>query len=167
MMFKVCGIIEIWKIVFFRDWSDKAWNIWILHLKKISVFDKKYSYGSFSKNRRVIHRVATSDNKCYIEWQGKTTSDSNWYNEWDKHWQQGQRMKTNDNDWKRVVQRMLQRLTLGDPFWIKSWSTLFALKVKNTLYKHYVLEIKIVFQILTCCESCYLGSMSKINRAST
>ena len=32
----------------------------MLHLKKISVFNENYSYGSFIKNRRVIHRVTTS-----------------------------------------------------------------------------------------------------------
>ena len=69
----------------------------------------------------------------------------------DNEWQ---RVTRDDNNW-RVVKQMITSYneTINDPCWIKFRSKVFSLKIQNTLCKIYVLEIKIAFKILTCCES--------------
>ena len=47
----------------------------------------------------MVHRVTTSDNEWYNEWQRMTTSGTTSDNEW-------QRVTTSDKEWQRVVQRM-------------------------------------------------------------
>ena len=44
----------------------------------------------------MVHRVTTSDNEWQRVARSGTTSDYNWYNEW-------QRMTTNRNEWQRVT----------------------------------------------------------------
>ena len=52
------------------------------------------------KDRRIVHRVTTSDNEWHNEWQRMTTSGA-----------------TNDNEWQRVVQRM----TMSGNEWYNEW----------------------------------------------
>ena len=47
----------------------------------------------------MVHRVITSDNEWYNEWQRVTTNDNEWYNKW-------QQVTTNDNKWCNKWQRV-------------------------------------------------------------
>ena len=114
--------------------------------------NKKQStcYGSFIKYRKVVNRVATSDNDWQRmtmsdnewqrvvqrvttndkEWHRVTRNNNEWYNEWqrmtmsDNEWQRlVQRVTTNDSEWQRVTtnDKEWQRVTRNDSQWYNEW----------------------------------------------
>ena len=62
----------------------------------------------------MVDQVTTSDSEWYNEWQRMTTSGTTSDNEWQRV---VQRVTTNDNEWQRVVQRM----TKSDNEWYNEW----------------------------------------------
>ena len=67
----------------------------------------------------MVHLVTTSDSEWYNEWQRMTTSDGEWYNEWQ---QVVQRVTTNDNEW--------QRMTTSDSEWYNEWQRVATIDKK-------------------------------------
>ena len=79
----------------FEENLRTAASIW-RYFDTISLKQSVFFTIFYKKNRRVVHRVTTSDNEWYIEWQRMKTSDKEWYIEW-------QRVTTNDNKWQQVI----------------------------------------------------------------
>lgn len=55
------------------------------------------------RDRRVVHRVATSGTTSYGVWQRVATNDDEWYSE-DKEWQRMvKELTTSDREWQRMI----------------------------------------------------------------
>ena len=55
------------------------------------------------RDRRVVHRVATSGTTSYGVWQRVATNDDEWYSE-DKEWQRMvKQLTTSDREWQRMI----------------------------------------------------------------
>ena len=79
--------------------------------------------------------MTTSDNEWYNEWQRMTTSDNEWYNEWYNEWQQVTTSGATSGNkwcskWKRVTtsnttsDNEWQQIAMGDsewPQWYNQW----------------------------------------------